>query len=71
MEKKVLGAEDTIEEIGTLIKEKAKSKKFLTQNIQKTWNTMKRPKLRIIGIEEESQLKGPDTIFNKIIEKKS
>ena len=31
---------------------------------------MKRPKLKIIGIEEgeESQLKGPENIFNKIIE---
>jgi hypothetical protein len=30
---------------------------------------MKRPKVRIIGIEEgeESQFKGPDNIFNKII----
>jgi hypothetical protein len=31
---------------------------------------MKRPNLKIIGIEEgeESQLKGPENIFNKIIE---
>ena len=31
---------------------------------------MKRPNLRIIGIEEgeESQLKGPENIFNKTIE---
>lgn len=30
---------------------------------------MKRPNLRIVGIEEEeSQLKGPENIFNKIIE---
>ena len=31
---------------------------------------MKRPNLKIIGIEEgeESQLKGPEYIFNKIIE---
>ena len=32
---------------------------------------MKKPNLRIIGIEEEdSQLKGPENIFNKIIEEK-
>ena len=33
---------------------------------------MKRPNLKIIGIEkgEESQLKGPENIFNKIIEEK-
>jgi hypothetical protein len=32
---------------------------------------MQRPNLRIIGIEEgaDSQLKGPENIFNKIIEK--
>jgi hypothetical protein len=34
---------------------------------------MRRPNLRIIGIEEseEAQLKGPENIFNKIIEKTS
>jgi hypothetical protein len=31
---------------------------------------MKRPNLRIIGIEEnkDSQLKGPENVFNKIID---
>ena len=29
---------------------------------------MKRPNLRIIGIEEEVQLKGTENIFNKITE---
>ena len=40
------------------------------QNIQKIYNTMKRPNLRIIRIEEgeETQIKGPENIFNKIIE---
>ena len=34
---------------------------------------MKRPNLRIIGIEESEdfQLKGPKNIFNKVIEEKS
>jgi hypothetical protein len=52
------------------VKEKAKSKKFLTQNIQKIQDTMRRPTLRIIDIEEskDSQLKGPVNISNKIIE---
>jgi hypothetical protein len=38
-------------------KETGKSKKFFTQNIQETCNTVKRPNLRIIGIEvgRESQ----------------
>jgi hypothetical protein len=45
-------------------------KKFLTQNIQDIQNTMRRPNLRIIGIEDskDCQLKGPVNIFNKIIE---
>jgi hypothetical protein len=52
------------------MKENVKSKKFLTQNLLEIWDTMKRPNLRIIRIEEEedSQLKGPESIFNKIIE---
>jgi hypothetical protein len=29
---------------------------------------MKRPNLRIIEIEEDPQLKGPENIFNKIIQ---
>jgi hypothetical protein len=47
-----------------------KCKKLLTQNIQEIQNAMKRPNLRIIGIEEseDSQLKGPVNIFNKILE---
>jgi hypothetical protein len=51
-------------------KENAKCKKFLTQNIQETQDTMRRQNLKI-GIEEseDSQLRGPN-IFNKIIEKK-
>ena len=66
MEERIQGIE-----IDTPVKENAKSKKFLTQNIQKIWDTMKRPNLKIIGIEEEdSQLKGPEKIFNKIIEEK-
>ena len=53
-----------------MTKENSKSNKFLTQNIQEIWGTMKRPNLRIIGVEEgeEIQLKGPENIFNKIIE---
>jgi hypothetical protein len=46
-------------------------KKLLTQSIQKIQDTMKRPNLRIIGTreKEDSQLKGPEYVFNKIIEK--
>jgi hypothetical protein len=47
----------------------AKCKKILTQNIQEIQDTMRRPNLTIIGIEESEgfQLKGPVNIFNKII----
>jgi prefoldin subunit 5 len=69
-EERISGAEDTIENIDTTVKENAKIKNPLTQNIQEIQDTMRRPNLRIIGIEEsqDSQLKGPVNIFNKIIE---
>jgi hypothetical protein len=40
------------------------------QNIQEICDVMKRPNLRIIGIEEgeDSQFKEPENIFNKILE---
>jgi hypothetical protein len=38
--------------IDTTIKENAKCKKILTQNIQEIQDIMRRPNLRIIGIEE-------------------
>jgi hypothetical protein len=34
------------------VKENVKSKKFLTQNVQEIQDTMRRPNLRVIGIEE-------------------
>jgi hypothetical protein len=63
MGERISGKEDTKEE-------NAKCKKYLTQNIQDIWDTMKRPYLRIIGIEEgeDSQFNGPENIFDKIIE---
>ena len=68
IEERISGIEDTIEDIDTTVKENTKSKKLLTQNIQEIQDTMKRPTLRIISIEEsgDSQLKGPANIFNKI-----
>ncbi|KAL6030403.1 hypothetical protein STEG23_017091 [Scotinomys teguina] len=69
-EDRIFNAEDTIEEIDPSVKENTKSKKVIIQNVQEIWDTMKRPNLRIIGIEEgeEYQLKGTENIFNKIIE---
>jgi hypothetical protein len=70
MEERISGAEDSIENIRTIIKENAKHKKILTQNIQEIQDTMKRPNLQIIGVDENKdfQLKGPANIFNKIVE---
>ena len=70
MEERISGAEDSIENIGTTIKENAKCKKILTQNIQVIQGTMRRPNLRIKGVDnnEDFQLKGPANILNKIIE---
>jgi hypothetical protein len=52
------------------IKENAKCKKILTQNIQEIQGTMRRPNLRRIGVDENEdfQLKGLANIFEKIIE---
>jgi hypothetical protein len=67
---RISGIEGTIEDIDTRAKENTKHKKILTQNIQKIQDTIKVPHLRIIKIEEseDSQLKGPENIFDKIIE---
>jgi hypothetical protein len=70
MEERNSGTEDSIENMDTTIKENAKSKKILTQNIQEIQDTMRRPNLQIIGIDENEdiQLKRPVNIFDKIIE---
>ena len=52
MEERISGAEDSIENMVTTIKENAKCKKILTQSIQEIQDTMKRLNLRIIGVEE-------------------
>jgi predicted nucleic acid-binding Zn-ribbon protein len=49
---RISGAEDTLENIDTTVKENEKCKKLLTQNIQEIQDTMRRPNLRIIGIKE-------------------
>jgi predicted ribosome quality control (RQC) complex YloA/Tae2 family protein len=52
MEERISGAEDSIENIGTTIKDNTKRKKILTQNIQEMQDTMRRPNLLIIGLDE-------------------
>jgi outer membrane protein assembly factor BamD (BamD/ComL family) len=70
MKQRISAAEDSIGNIYTTIKENAKCKKTLTQNIQEVQDTMRRPNLRVIGVDEnvDFQLKGPANIFNKILE---
>ena len=67
MKEKISGIE---EESNISVKENAKSKKCMTQNIQEIWDTIKRPSLRVMVIEkgDNSYLKGPENILNKIIE---
>ena len=70
IEEKISGAKDTMEDIDTTIKENAKCKKLLIQNIKEIQDPLRRANLRKIGIEEreDSQIKGAVNIFNKIIE---
>ena len=68
MEDRISGIEDTIDETNTLGKINLKSKMLLTQIIEEILNIMKRLKQRIIGKKKISVWKGPENIFNKIIE---
>jgi hypothetical protein len=69
MEGRISDTEDTIKEIDTSVKDNVKSEKFLTENIQEIRNSIKRPNLRIIGLEkEETQVNAPENIFNKTID---
>jgi hypothetical protein len=56
--------------LAQLLKKIQNIKTLLTQNIQEIQDTLKRPNLKIIGIEarEDSQLKEPEHVFIKIIE---
>jgi hypothetical protein len=69
-QERISGAEDTIENIDTAIKENTKCKKTLTENIQEIQDTRRKPNLRKIGIDEKKdfQLIATVNIFNKIIE---
>jgi chromosome segregation ATPase len=55
MEDRISGEEDSIENMGTTIKENAKCKKILTQNIQEIQDTMRRQNLQIIGVDENEE----------------
>jgi wobble nucleotide-excising tRNase len=67
MEERISGAEDSIENMDTTIKENAKCKKILTQNIQEIQDTMRRPNIWIIGDEtEQFQQKGQKISSTKL-----
>jgi hypothetical protein len=51
IEEKISGAEDTIENTDTTIKENVKYKKILSQKSRKSRKKIRRPNLRIIGID--------------------
>jgi hypothetical protein len=53
MEERISCAEDSIENIHTTIKENAKHKKFLTQNIKEIQEPMRKPNLKMVGIDGE------------------
>jgi hypothetical protein len=61
----------TTEDINISFNKITNCEKFLIHNIQEIWDTIKRPNLRIIGIEnsEHSQFDGSENNFNKIIGK--
>jgi chromosome segregation ATPase len=51
IEERIPVAEDTLQDRNITVKENTKSKNPLSQNIKKIQDTMKKPNLRIIGIE--------------------
>jgi hypothetical protein len=68
MEERISSEDDSIENMDTT--NQRKCKKILTENIQEIQDTVRRPNLRVIGIDENEdfQHKRPVNIFNKIIE---
>jgi chromosome segregation ATPase len=70
IEERISGAEDIIENIDTTVKENAKMQKAPNPKHPGNPGHNEKSNRRIIDIEEseDSQLKGPVNIFNKIIE---
>jgi chromosome segregation ATPase len=64
IEEKISGTEDSIEHMGKM-QRKGKMQKDPNSNIQEIQDTLRRPNLQIIGVDENE---GPANIFNKIIE---
>jgi chromosome segregation ATPase len=66
MEERISGTEDSIENICTTMKKNAKCKKILTQNIQEIQDTLRRPNLWIVGVDEIFKLKGQQISSTKL-----
>ena len=51
IEERISSVEDTLEDIETTVKENSRYRKLLAHNIQEMQDTMKRPNLKMFGIE--------------------
>lgn len=68
-EKRISGLKDKAEEMDRSVKENVKAKNIQARYFQEIWDTIKRPNLHIILIDEveEIQVNERENIFNKII----
>jgi chromosome segregation ATPase len=69
VENRVSGMEDKAEKLDQTVKDHKSMLRKYNWNMQDIWDTMKRPNLQIMGVEEgeEIQTKGPDNLFNRVI----
>lgn len=55
MDETISGIEDIAKKFNTSVKENPKFKKYLINNIQEVWDTVKRPNRKLKGIEHSEQ----------------
>jgi uncharacterized coiled-coil protein SlyX len=69
VENRVSGTEDEVEELDQTVEDHKKVLRKYEWNMQDVWDTIKRPNLQIMHIEEgeEIQTKVIDKLFNNII----
>jgi predicted nucleic acid-binding Zn-ribbon protein len=69
IENRVSGMEDKVEELDQTVKDHERMLRKYKWNMQDIWDTMKRPNLGIMSVEEaeEIQAKGIDNLVNRII----
>jgi predicted nucleic acid-binding Zn-ribbon protein len=67
-ENRVSGMEDKLKKLEETVKDHERMLRKYEWNMQGIWDTMKRPKLQIMGVEkgEEIQTKGTDNLVNRI-----